>query len=133
MLQRQQDGADSGNDPMVRRLEPQGTGEFDLNSGSAPSAVTDVLRVDPAVLVASQARLDAARSDGSANLLPQCAIQPAEQNLGRIPATAVYSDDMIAAGEELKTPWLVEPVTCQMEPRVIARSTQAFEQIQVEF
>src|SRR6201997_2375288 len=110
---------------MDRPLKPQGTGELNLNSCTAPAAVTDVLRVDAAVSVASQARLDAARGDGSANLPPQYVIQPAEQSLGRVPATAVYSDDMVAAGEELETPWLIEAVTCQMERRVIARGAQA--------
>ena len=99
---------------MLRRLEPQGAGELNLNSSSTPSAVTDVLWVDPTVLVASHARFDTGRSDGSANLHPQCAIQAAEQSLGHVAATTVYCDDMIAAGEEPETPWLIKTVARQM-------------------
>ena len=133
VLQREQDRADGRNDCGAPPLEPQAAGQLDLNSGGAASAVTNILWVDPAVLVAGHTRFDAGRSDGSADLHPQWAIQATEQDLRYIAPTTVYGDDMIAAGEERETPWLIEAVTRQMQRRVIARCSQPFEQIQVEF
>jgi len=89
--------------------------------------------MDPGILVAGNARFDACRSDRAADLHAEWAIQAAEQDLWHIAPTTVDGDDMIAAGEERETPWLVDAVTGQMQRRVIARCSQPFEQIEVEF
>ena len=53
------DRADSGDDAAVRFPQPQRTRELDLHAGAAAAPVADVARMDRAVRVAEQMRLDA--------------------------------------------------------------------------
>ncbi len=59
-------------------------------------------------------------------------IKPADKRLLRFSTTSVECDHMIALGQEGQAPRFVEPVTGQMEGRVVAGATDALEEIEIE-